>query len=223
MNNQEIELIEQAPLSLIERTELLLIYAKQKPATHIEIEASPKSPYNPQTNTFKLTLQEINRIKELLQHINLPFKIGKSKKFIPYIHINETNGDIKQPPFKEKILFCIGKNENFRDKLFNAILNNDDEKQGHCYGFPETAIQAYLNRIERLDKEKESFNNQILGEFALFIMSKVFFHQELETSQRWHDTVRKLSPNLYAEIEQNRQNTTDQIIELCCKNHDLYS
>ncbi len=93
----------------------------------------------------------------------------------------------------------IGKDHHTLDKLLRALNDFDEREMGRCFGFPETAIQAYLG-------ERQPFmgtlplHNHPIDMFTGFVFSRDHWKEEFRgTSVRWHDTVKKMSRALYRE------------------------
>lgn len=93
----------------------------------------------------------------------------------------------------------VARSEDDLERLLEAMENDDERELGRCFGYPETAIQAYLGELPPFEGDKNSYG--ALRFFMMFEMSDEFLDDEISSaSRRWHDTVRRLSPRLYAEI-----------------------
>lgn len=184
MTFKKVKIIEDLPLDLGDRVDLLLVYANQKPSTEIFI---PSHYFNTKTD-FQEFASYIN--KEL-PYINKPF-INDGFDF--FYRDPNTGASV------ELAKFYIGKDKSWCERLKNSYDSCNSHETGICYGFPETAIGAFHGDRKRLmtdlyDGTPESF-------FTQFIFSKESFKEEFKsTSVRWHDTVKKLSKKIYSEVK----------------------
>jgi hypothetical protein len=192
MTFHKVKLIENSNLKLDEKIEILLIYANQKPATTIDLDNFNEFFLNEESYKTK----DLKPIQNLLCKINL-FHIIEPQEWA----INEymmPNGNIIQFPTNFQTLY-ISKNPEFTKRLLKASKIGDEKEIGRMYGFPETAIQAYLG--ERRPFIGKTHYNNPLDFFTGFVFSQKYFKEELEsTSKRWHDTIKKLSPKMHQEI-----------------------
>ncbi len=207
MNYKKIKIIEKSKLDLCEKVELLLVYANQKPATEFMIGNFGILDLDDNSSKFnlsKLRLESQTYIR-LLEKLGLKYNIQEVKTSDVLLKegIN-SKGKILLRRIKFKnphIIIYLSRYENLKDQLQHAFESGDSVMLGKLYGFPETAIQAYHGQrspfMGCLD------NGVPLDYFTNFVFSKDYFKEELEsTSQRWHDTVKRLSPKIYKEIEQ---------------------
>ena len=88
------------------------------------------------------------------------------------------------------------------DNLINtekADKTEDNRLLGKLYGIPDTAIQAFLGERERY--AGNWINKSPLSFFTGFIFSADYHQEELiNTSLRWHNIIKRLSPKLYSKI-----------------------
>jgi hypothetical protein len=199
-----IEKIENLDLGMQDRMNLVLTYLKEKPTSEIEISYDSKNPY--------VELEDVLLKKESLQRdleaIGLKFKILERET------IDEDGFDQKE------FRFLIGKNEKDLQDLEKAFLANDREKMGKLFGYPETAVKAYLKGMEKVKvggvmdtildtkkwwqdlspKEKESFLEECVLNFRNFALSKEHWREELEVIRRWQRIIREKASKLYQEI-----------------------
>ncbi len=196
MTYKKVKLIEKMPLSLDQRVELLLIYANQKPATILYVES--KDNLDPISNMYLVSETQLNRVLRSLKKLNLSYKSDKFEILSPG-RIVYSNGEIIQFPGVERVPVYVAQNLDLLTRLENAYYNRDETELGRLFGFPETAIQAYLG--ERNPFMGDLDNNDVKGYFTQFIFSQDFFKEEYNsTSLRWYNTLKKLSPKMYEEI-----------------------
>lgn len=195
MTFKKVKVIEQMPLDLGDRVDLLLVYANKKPATELFISPDDYTGFRSDSD-FEERL--IPRIEKALKQINKPYTRGEERVFeAGYIEIDGIGGYLEEKRFAT---FFIGKDENWMSRLQNAYRVDDDLEKGLCYGFPERGTQAFLGNVERF--EGESFCFKPNSYFTQFIFAKDSYNEQFkEVSLPWHDAVKKLSKNMYFEIQ----------------------
>ena len=181
-------------LSLQDKTELLLVYANQKPTTILFF--NPSSSPEPCTSFYNE--KDISKISKLLNRMNILYKVGK-KQVYKFETILMSNG-LYFPAFTiSRIPLYVASN---LDNLINtekADKTEDHRLLRELCGFPDTAIQAFLGERERY--AGNWINKSPLSFFTGFIFSADYHQEELiNTSLRWHNIIKRLSPKLYSKI-----------------------
>ncbi len=191
MRSRQIQYIEQAHLPLRERMELLLLCLQEKPATILQCHTT--SGVSPQPG----------RALELLTRIDLPFTFGNIRKSegnptLQGIYVGSTEYWHDRIRAADEF-FIEHLNHLSLEEFEKAPARREYEREmGRCYGYPETASQAYLDEIPRTHPGVE--RHDPLYFFTHFIFSRDYVHEELKTSERWRDAVRNSSPILYQKI-----------------------
>lgn len=199
MNDKEIKLVEFAPIDLTDRTNLLLVLAQEKPATHIEIYQN--CILNHKTGIYELGSLEIvarETMSHLLDQLNLPYWLSERT----LNNFDTRYSGLLNRYKSETFSVHVGKDET----SLNALKNAKDSKDfGKALGFPETATMAYAGEIPKIEfgsDERDIYVPRgIIRHFAQFVLSKDHYKEELETAKRWHDTVKRTSPFLYEIIK----------------------
>lgn len=175
-----IRLIEETPLlSLISKIDVLLVYAGEKPSTFCPRQAHL---HDPESGGVSVDEAYVQAVREFFDWLDVPYRLSVAG----------------EPPF---MMAYVAHSEDNLEKLLNAMENDNERGLGRCFGYPETAIQAYLGELPSFEGDKECYG--LLRFFMMFRMSEEFLDDEISsTSKRWHDTVKRLSPRLYAEIEE---------------------
>lgn len=183
---RKVKIIEDMPLQLNKLIELLLIYSKQKPATvyHHYMDDLFAIFYRGFENYLK-------RITRSLEKINVCYHVGELQT-IEF----KSNSDYYSPIESNKPIY-IAKDESWLERIIAADNEKDGYELGRCFGFPETAIQAFHG--DRSPFMGHFHDGNPLGYFTQFVFSEEYFEEELETSKKWHDTVKNLSSKLYEE------------------------
>lgn len=111
--------------------------------------------------------------------------------------------------FFERVPIFIGRDNCWLERIICSYNHNDNYERGICNGFPETAVQAYVG--ERSLFEGSFHDGAPLGFFSFFRHSAEYYEEEqASTVRNWHDTVKKLSPKIYAEISVWEQKVYDK-------------
>lgn len=186
---KRVRLIENMNLDLDDRIEVLLLYGEVKSATILF--AEDRSNYDPERKLFTLDYSIAEAISRYMKKINLASDIG-AKKQVPH----EDEEDI----MVEVIPVYVGKNRDIVSRVRRAYELYDEEELGICFGYPQTAVDAFMGRRNQFPGDIE--DNTLLGYFAQFLLSRDFFQDELETSRKWLSIVEKLSPRMLRELEE---------------------
>lgn len=106
----------------------------------------------------------------------------------------------------DKILFA--RDLETLDRLKQAFVKNNDKEIGFILGYPESAINAYIEgkKFDEADyknlpaKEKEKLKKGEILNFINFGLSKNNWQEELKIIQEYQKLIRQKSPNIYKEI-----------------------
>ncbi len=184
MTHRKVKLIERSDISLKERSEAILVYSNQKPATTIIVQNMDH--YDKSTNTYKLPEKKLESILKTLRRTGIPFEKGDVEMFDP-VMAQSSNGTWQPMYYVERAIISIAQTRDLAERL---MYTEDEEEIGKLYGYPKTAIDAYLGQTEELEKW-----------FTQFIFSADYFKDELKsTSMRWENALKKVSPDTYKEV-----------------------
>lgn len=94
------------------------------------------------------------------------------------------------------------------ERLQDAVLANnyDSHAVGIALGYPETAVDAFVNQHRALTiapSQVPGIDPEV-DMFAGFRLSADHYKEELETARRWAETVKAVSPRIYAELFAHR-------------------
>jgi len=202
--NEIIKIPEGLSLSSQDRMNLVLTHSGEKPCSAIEIDYFGKNPLD----DIKKTEEEVDRLREVLESNGLEFSILESE---------EEEDGFDQKEFK----FLISKDREKLDELQKALEEEDEEIIGKLYGFPDSAVEAFVQGWEEgktgetmLD-EKEWWRNLSIEDqeklteegtlnFRNFKFSKEHWEEELRELKRWQDIIKDKAPDLCQEIEEKK-------------------
>lgn len=89
---------------------------------------------------------------------------------------------------------AVTRNKETMEKLKKVEANADHQEYGRLMGYPNTAIDAYLNK-EKLLSEKDYPN--LSGNIMDFKLSKDHWQEEIKVIQQWSQVIKQYSPKLY--------------------------
>lgn len=204
-NNQEqssekekelIERLEELPIRIDRKVELLLAHKEEKLADEIEAETND---WRPGEKPNQLDEEELKQIEELIKDMDLHYTKGAKQIVDSEFSDLAENGQYAQRK-KEQVLFFVAKKKENLDKFAKAY-NKDAATLGELYGFPASARNNYIQKGDtmRLEDMPSDIKDSEAVAFGRFDYSKECWQEELKTGQRWAEAVKKASPRLYQE------------------------
>jgi len=86
--------------------------------------------------------------------------------------------------------------------LERALKSNSDEMVGKAFGFPPTAIEAFVGKREVLDRQSLPLDIQH-SDGVLFsspTLSRDNWQEEIKRGQLYGEFIKKISPKLYGKM-----------------------
>ncbi|MBN2095376.1 MAG: hypothetical protein JW727_04975 [Candidatus Aenigmarchaeota archaeon] len=185
-----IALIENAPLTLSDRIDTLLVYCQEKPATEVMIYKTEDS--SPIGKACPLDEGQIEEVASILEKLGLFYKVGDMRSW--------KRGQYGPVEFVD---IALARDESTLSRFAKAKENGDERELERLYGFPESAISAYLGEVPacRYEEILDYIGPSPLAFFTNYVFSREKYEEEIEnTSKRWHEAVKRLSPKLYEMI-----------------------
>jgi len=196
MTYERIKSIERSPFPLTDRLNLVLAYAQQKPTTLVSV----YSFVNPKTRVSNLSEKTIRQAKKSITMAGLAYHANERET----IRCRNWNGGGTHDV--DLVEMIAGKDSRTVDAAMQAYEEGNERAMGRYLGFPETAIQAYLGERQPFMGVIAPANHPI-DMFTGFVFSRDHWKEEFcDTSVRWHDTVKRLSPALYREAIKRTKN-----------------
>jgi len=206
---EQIEMIEDMSIEPFEKMELILVRKGLKVVTDIELTSDVWKIQK--ENPKQINRAKLKGIEKSLKEAGYCYKTGGPeieeivfiKEGIPEEKIGPEHESIEEK--REKITITVAENQEILDKYLEIVKSGSDEDKGRAYGFPESAIKAFLKSdvnnsglIGRKDLPEE-IRKQEWSLFASFMMSEDKWREELETVKEWAETVNRISPKIYRE------------------------
>ncbi|MEA3453139.1 MAG: hypothetical protein U9Q96_02265 [Patescibacteria group bacterium] len=207
LTKEQIEILEDMSIAPYEKMELILVKAGLKSATSIELASDT---WREQEESKKVDRKRQQDIERALGEEGYAYK--SSDPEIEKITVVED--DIPEEKIKpedeifeerEKIVIEIARNQEELREYLKTIEGGSDKELGKMYGFPESAIEAYLRSeddpgiVMSRKNLPEDIRKQEWSLFATFMMSKDKWEEELEVVKQWSETVNRISPEIYKE------------------------
>ena len=150
----------------------------------------------------QINKKNFNKIKGFLENSGLAIKLGKTTIVDSPFSYEKTKGKWI-PAKREEFPIFVGKDKKSLDELKKAINSGKDKALGQAYGFPKSAIAAYIGTKEKISVEdlpKDIKNKEWFPFVRFAVLSKDNWKQELKTPKLWAKIVKKHSPKLYEEF-----------------------
>ena len=176
-----IGLIEELPVGIHERVNTLLVYTRVKPATIYDIRYMHID-QGKEYHFLNHTKEEVERLEANLTRMQIPYKFQKKKMRLSQKRSIDTTS------------LCLGSTQENLALLLGA---KTDEERGRAYGFPRTAIEAYLGIRPRYDNHYPADIAPELIAIAQYIKSAEFWREELKVAEQWLKQLRTNSFRLY--------------------------
>lgn len=210
--------IEQLPLLDEDKVNLLLVWRGLKLATNINFIFKEWAPGSPEpVLSSKRKKIRIEELLQLLGKIGLSAVAEKEFRLEPEFIVENNNRGILNG-MESQMIFVSPSLETAEELAENWPKEEGDlegKNLGRLFGFPQTAIEAYVKYAKDGFQDKNEFmmkrseipeeiRNKDYFAFVGFGLSKEHWQEELETAKKWAAEIQKLSPTLYAEIVRER-------------------
>lgn len=135
--------------------------------------------------------------------------LDEHEKFLdklPYPYVKTEifrKGRNPEKTFEREVLYMVCANTYIKEYISNYWQTFRDYEFGVIYGYPTSAILAYLNMLERHPFLGEGRNNYStsMEYIGCGIYSKLFFEKEKQYYDQIWDAINRLSPKLIEEAE----------------------
>jgi len=199
-----IKEIEKLPgLDFSEKTDLILVWRKLKPATNLNLilkhwESGEQKP----ELSSEVEKEQVEKIESLFSSLGIFFELGEKEKEEPRALELDDNKEQKVGGYELQVFYIASKQEDAK-KLADAWQDQlrRNTELGYLFGFPKSPTEAFQKFDMDLLVNKEELPEDIKKEdfmaFAEFKLSKANWQQEIRTAKRWAEEIKKISPELY--------------------------
>lgn len=179
-----IKYIEQSPIFVTYKMELLLVGLGEKPAAFGELESEE---WRPGENPKQIDSNEYQEYVKIARHLGL------------FVHAHRDRTKVGPDNTSQLFrLITFSGSESTLTRLDQALAQNDVRTTGKLLGYPPTATDAFMQG--RIVRPVDSDTNPATLAFAQFALSPENAHAELDVARRWSEAVRQSSPQIYAEM-----------------------
>lgn len=194
-----IKSIEKSKLTPDDKINIVLTKVDLKPASEILLVI--KSEYEKEI-TEHMQEKDVQEVIKIIKKSGLPFQLGK-RETIKESYQTEEEPKIEKFFQREQMKILIGRSKEDLDFLVQALETKSDELLGRAFGFPETAIEAFVGKKEKLDISKLS--KEIRESDAVLFSSPTLsennWQEEIKQGQSYADFIKKISPTIYEEMK----------------------
>jgi hypothetical protein len=98
--------------------------------------------------------------------------------------------------------FYVANDQGWLERIAKADKQRDHRALGECFGFPETAIDAWMNGelLDMQEGHRLAWQQGIgVAAFLMWRLSRDHASEELETAARWSQAVQTASPQIFAQ------------------------
>jgi predicted nucleic acid-binding protein len=193
-----VERIEKSKIEIDDKINLMLTKGGLKPASEILLVIKT---WHDEGLTEHMSEEDVQESLSVIQALELPYRLGERKTIeVPYSTEDEPD---RQKFFRrEQMNILIGRTPEDLEFLELALKSNSDEMLGKAFGYPPTAIEAFVGKRETLDRQSLPPDVQrsdgIL--FSSPTLSRDNWQKEAELGQLYGGFIRKISPKLYEEM-----------------------
>lgn len=193
-----LERIEKAKIEIYDKINLLLTKGGLKPASEISLVIKT---WHDEGLTEHMSEKDVQEALSVIQALGLPYRLGE-RKIVEEPHSTEDEPDRQKFFRRDQMNILVGRTPEDLEFLERALKSNSDEMSGKAFGFPPTAVEAFVGKRETLDRQSLPSNVQhsdgIL--FSSPTLSQDNWQQEVKQGQLYGKFIKKISPKLYEEM-----------------------
>ena len=191
-----VKKIEQLKINPDHKVNLLLTKAGLKPASELELLISTKDSEG--KTVERMTDEDIEQALAAIEELGLP-RLVKEREVDKRPFWSEEEPDIEKFFKEEKIDVLIGRSQKELDLLVEALKSGDEELIGRAFGYPPTAVEAFVGKRESIELKTLSEEAQEASYFLTPTFSEDNWQEELKIAQRNADFIKKINPTIHAE------------------------
>lgn len=202
-----LERIEKAKIEIDDKINLILTKGGLKPASEILLIIKT---WHESGLTEHMSEEDVQESLGVIQAFGLPYRLGERKTIEePY----STNDEPDRQKFfrRDQMNILIGRTSKDLEFLERALKSNSDKMLGKAFGFPPTAVEAFVGKREALDRQSLPLDIQH-SDGVLFsspTLSRDNWQQEIKQGQLYGEFIKKISPKLYQEMRSKMLETLE--------------
>ncbi|HET8884281.1 MAG TPA: hypothetical protein VFM68_02320 [Candidatus Saccharimonadales bacterium] len=187
-----IATLEATPLAVHDKVNILATLAGVKPACSATLSTSS---WHDHEAPLTVPSDDIEQVRHALSLASLASTVW---------HYRQSRGSKKQ----YVVEFFVAKQQQVVDQLVSAVHAGDDRKLGHLFGFPKTAVEAYITGTVIPIRERARSTADVSEEHMLFLqhmISQANAEDEVRYLPNYAAHVYALSPTIYNEYVAKRR------------------
>jgi len=199
ITKEEVERLEKSEMAIDNKINFLLTKSGLKPASEILLVIKT---WHDEGLTEHMSEEEIQESLSIIQESGLPYHL-KDREIIEEPYMKKKEPDVERFYEREQMKIIIGRSKEDLDFLERARESKSDEMLGKAYGFPPTAIEAFVGKRKRLNRRSLPLeirhSDGII--FSSPTLSQDNWQEEIKYGQRCGEFIKRITPKLYEEMK----------------------
>lgn len=193
-----LERIEKSKIEIDDKINLILTKSGLKPASEILLVI--KTWYD-EVLTEHMSEEDVREAVNIIRALGLPYRLGE-RKVIEEFYSTEDEPDRKKFFWRDQMNILVGRTPEDLEFLERALQSHSDEMLGKAFGFPPTAVEAFVGKREALDRKSLPLDVQRSDRilFSSPTLSRDNWQQETAQGKLYGEFIKKTSPKLYEEM-----------------------
>ncbi len=193
-----IKTVEHMDIMIAEKVDLVLLLLGEKYATEVVLDSDE---YPDDSPAKRIDRNAVRIIGHQLDTLPLVYTIDNEQLIVTLARSYAPTEAHLVDDGRTRITIHIAADQNRLEQLSRSVHDMDHATLGYLYGFPDTAVEAFVNnRVGDDEQLPEETRKSVAYEFAQFRFSRNNWRQELATGQRWADLLRQHSSFIYREF-----------------------
>ncbi|PIP17311.1 MAG: hypothetical protein COX44_00585 [Candidatus Portnoybacteria bacterium CG23_combo_of_CG06-09_8_20_14_all_37_13] len=193
-----LERIEKSKIEIDDKINLMLTKGDLKPASETLLVIKT---WHEDGLTEHMSEEDVQESLSVIRALGLPYRLGE-RKTVEEPYSTEDEPDRQKFFRRDQMNILIGRTSEDLEFLERALKSNSDEMVGKAFGFPPTAIEAFVGKREVLDRQSLPLDIQH-SDGVLFsspTLSRDNWQEEIKRGQLYGEFIKKISPKLYGKM-----------------------
>jgi hypothetical protein len=195
MVEPDIKTVEDMEITPPEQVDLVLLLLNEKQATEIALDSDE---YPAPSPVHKVSPDTVEAIRRHLNALPIAYDVSPERLLVSLARKHNPVEVHLVDDGRTRMHIDIATDADTLQRLQHGDKRNNEATLGQLYGFPETAITAYING-DVIDEDE--LPNDVIASpayaFTSFRLSRDHWQQELATGERWAKLIQQYSPRIY--------------------------
>lgn len=195
---EEVKRIEKSKMTIDDKINLLLTRGGLKPASEILLVIKTQ---DDEGLTEHMSKKEVKEALDIIQESGLSYR-AEDKEIVQEPYWTKKEPDIQRFYKREQMKIFVGRSPKELEFLERALESKSDEMLGKAFGFPPTAVEAFVGKRKALNRQSLPLDIQ-RSDGILFSSPKLSqdnWQEEIKQGQRYGEFIKKISSKLYEEM-----------------------